>query len=82
MAITSLDFIAFAAVVVIVFNLGASPGYRRWVLTAANAAFLASQASSLLPLVPLLGFVGLGYAALRRMRHAPPCFTQQCSIIT
>lgn len=75
MAITSLTFVVFAAVVVIAFHLGASApaasAYRRWVCAAANAAFIASQVSAVQQLAPLLGFIALGYGALRWVRRGP-----------
>lgn len=65
MSLTSPAFFAFLAVTVLAFHLSASVAYRRIVLAAATAFFIASYLSSVTEAVPLLAFLALGYAGLQ-----------------
>lgn len=65
MSLTSPAFFAFLAVTVIAFHLSASVAYRRIVLAAATAFFIASYLGSVIEALPLLGFLALGYAGLQ-----------------
>jgi D-alanyl-lipoteichoic acid acyltransferase DltB (MBOAT superfamily) len=76
MAGASLSFLAFGAVVILLCNLLDRPAWRQFLLLAASAVFLwmCAEGESL---IPLLAFVGLGYAGLKlvesgRMRSAAP----------
>src|ERR1700685_495388 len=65
MDFTSSVYLAFVTATVLAFNAWREPRYRQWVLLLANLVFLASFVRSVEQLVPLAGFLGLGYAATR-----------------
>ena len=72
----STSFLAFAAVVILLSNLGRRMVWRRAVLLAASVVFvwLCADTQSLLPLI---AFLGLGYVGLKliesgRVRTATP----------
>jgi alginate O-acetyltransferase complex protein AlgI len=65
MNLASLGFLAFIAATIVAFHLSVSIGYRRFVLTSANIVFIASYIDSLEQVLPLLGFLLLGYACLQ-----------------
>src|SRR5665213_1596268 len=65
MNLASLGFLAFVAATIVAFHLSASIGYRRFVLTSANIVFIASYVDSFEQVLPLLGFLLLGYACLQ-----------------
>ena len=74
MSLTSPGFVAFAALSIILLRILPGGGWRQGTLLCLDAAFLYSQTVALLPLVPLIGFVLLGYVAViaaerRRARH-------------
>jgi alginate O-acetyltransferase complex protein AlgI len=65
MNLASFDFLAFIAATIVAFHLSASIVYRRFVLASANIVFIASYVDGLEQLLPLLGFLLLGYACLQ-----------------
>ena len=65
MDFTSPLYIGFVTATVLAFNAWRLPVFRQCVLLAANLLFLASFVQSLEQLVPLFGFLVLGYAATR-----------------
>jgi alginate O-acetyltransferase complex protein AlgI len=74
MSLTSLAFVGFAALSIMLLRILPGGGWRQATLLCLDAAFLYSQSAALLPLVPLIGFVLLGYVAVivaekRRTRH-------------
>jgi len=74
MSLTSLGFVGFAALSIILLRILPGGGWRQGALLCLDAAFLYSQSGALRPLLPLLGFVLLGYVAIivaekRRARH-------------
>ena len=74
MSLTSLGFLGFAALSIILLRILPGGGWRQATLLGLDAAFLYSQTDALLPLRPLIGFVLLGYVAViaaerRRARH-------------
>ncbi len=64
MTLTSLLFFAFAFVAVLLLRLAPSGVLRRATIFVLNAAFLVSMVKAPLQLVPLVGFVLLGYGAI------------------
>jgi alginate O-acetyltransferase complex protein AlgI len=64
MNLTSLLFLAFAFVAVLSLRLAPSGVPRRLTIFGLNAAFLLSMVRAPLQLVPLVGFVLLGYGAI------------------
>ncbi len=71
MDFTSSIYLAFVAVTVLIFNAWSAPRIRLWVLLVANLAFIASFVQSPEQLLPLVGFLLLGYAATRWVRRWP-----------
>ena len=65
MSLTSPAFFAFLAVTVFAFHSNTSVAYRRIVLAAATAFFIASYLGDMTEAAPLLVFLALGYASLR-----------------
>jgi alginate O-acetyltransferase complex protein AlgI len=65
MDFTSTLYLAFVAASVLAFNVWGAFAFRQWVLLIANLLFLASFVRSPEQLVPLAGFLLLGYAATR-----------------
>jgi len=65
MDFTSSLYIGFVTATVLAFNTWRLPLFRQCVLLVANLVFLASFVQSVQQLVPLLGFLVLGYAATR-----------------
>lgn len=65
MSFTSVLYLGFVTATVLVFNAWSLPLFRQCVLLAANLLFLASFVQSPVQLVPLCGFLVLGYAATR-----------------
>jgi alginate O-acetyltransferase complex protein AlgI len=64
MNLTSLLFLPFAFVAVLLLRLAPSGGLRRATIFGLNAVFLLSMVKAPLQLVPLVGFVLLGYGAI------------------
>jgi alginate O-acetyltransferase complex protein AlgI len=73
MSLTSPVFFAFLAAVVVAFHISESVVYRRFVLGAANAIFIASYISDLTQVLPLLAFLALGYVCVSALyvRQSP-----------
>jgi alginate O-acetyltransferase complex protein AlgI len=74
MSLTSPGFVAFAVLSIMLLRILPGGGWRQGALLCLDAAFLYSQTVALTPLVPLIGFVLLGYVAVivaerRRTRH-------------
>ncbi|MBV8489706.1 MAG: hypothetical protein JO199_04175 [Candidatus Eremiobacteraeota bacterium] len=65
MNVPSLEFLVFCAVVAALLAPSAAPGWRRGVLLVANLAFFATFASGLTSALPFVGFLALGYLAMR-----------------
>jgi D-alanyl-lipoteichoic acid acyltransferase DltB (MBOAT superfamily) len=68
MGTASFQFLAFALVAAVVYNLFASLPWRQAVLLTANACFLYTFIGTFLTIVPFLGFVLLGYAGVRMVQ--------------
>ncbi|MBR0797160.1 hypothetical protein JQ615_17345 [Bradyrhizobium jicamae] len=64
MSLTSPLFFTFLAGVVLAFNASQSVTYRRLVLGLANAIFIASYLTDYTQILPLLGFLLLGYVCV------------------
>ena len=71
MSLSSSSFLAFIALVVIGYHLTTSVAYRRSIMTLANAAFIASYVGGIGQMLPLVGFLLLGYIALQAVRSRP-----------
>jgi D-alanyl-lipoteichoic acid acyltransferase DltB (MBOAT superfamily) len=71
MDFTSSVYLAFATVTVLAFNAWRDLRYRQGVLVLANLVFLASFVRTPGQLVPLAGFLVLGYAAARWVARRP-----------
>jgi D-alanyl-lipoteichoic acid acyltransferase DltB (MBOAT superfamily) len=69
MAVPSWQFLLFALIGAAVFNLGRSFAWRQAVWLVLNFAFVASFAPTLWPLLPLAGFMVLGYCCLEAARR-------------
>ncbi len=76
MIVPSPQFLMFAAIAALVFNLGASVWWRQSVLLVVNLGFLASFSFDPLAFVPFAGFLALGFLAQRITREgsAPRLF--------
>lgn len=68
MIVPSLQFLAFAAVAALLFNLSAARGWQRLVLLAANLAFFASFSRDPLAFIPFACFLAIGFIAQRLVR--------------
>src|SRR5947209_2310245 len=68
MGTASLQFLGFALIVVIVFNLARSLVWRQAVLLAASVVFLSFFSRSTSAWLPLAGFLAFGYLSLRLMQ--------------
>jgi alginate O-acetyltransferase complex protein AlgI len=74
MAFTSQAFLLFVLLVVLAFNASSSRIWREAVLGIANLVFIISFVSNPIQLLPLAGFLALGFAAtmvIRRWPRAP-----------
>ncbi len=69
MTVASLAFLAFAFAVALLYNLARPVWWRQGVLLIGNGAFLASFASGVVPLLPLLGFIAVSYICLRLVQR-------------
>ncbi|MFF7710601.1 MBOAT family O-acyltransferase [Pseudomonas sp. NPDC007930] len=65
MNVPSFEFLGFAAVAALLFNLVRRVGYRQVVLLATNLVFFASLMHGWVACVPFLAFLLLGYGLLR-----------------
>ncbi|HUN45177.1 MAG TPA: MBOAT family O-acyltransferase [Stellaceae bacterium] len=75
MEFTSLGFLLFVLVAALLFHLLENALYRRIVLAAASAVFIASYVNTPLDIVPLAAFLLLGYAAFELVRRRPSDLT-------
>ncbi len=65
MTIASLQFLAFAAIVAVLYNVGRGMWWRQLVLLVANLSFLATFSLGAASYLPLVGFLVAGFAAVR-----------------
>src|ERR1700692_1403344 len=65
MGTASLQFLSYALVVALVFNVNRSVAWRQFILLAASLIFLGFFTPDVHALIPLLGFLAFGYAGLR-----------------
>jgi alginate O-acetyltransferase complex protein AlgI len=65
MRVPSLEFFGFTVIVAILFRVAPGAQWRRAVMLAANAVFLAGFASDPAAYAPFAAFLAVGYAALR-----------------
>ncbi len=71
MAFTSQTFLLFVLAVVLAFNGSPVRIWREAVLSVASVSFIASFVSSAMQLLPLIGFLALGYLATLAVRRWP-----------
>jgi D-alanyl-lipoteichoic acid acyltransferase DltB (MBOAT superfamily) len=69
MIVPSPQFLLFALVGAVLFNLNGRPAWHRAVLLAVNLLFIASFSSDPMAFVPFAGFLALGYGAYRATRN-------------
>lgn len=69
MTFTSVTFLGFVVAVVLLVNLTRSARARAWLMLGANLVFLASYSDRPIELVPLLGFLVLGFALVEALRR-------------
>ena len=72
MNVPSFEFLGFAAIFAILFNVFRQRTWRSAVLLTANVAFFASQAEGILSCVPFLAFLAGGFIFMRLTRHNSP----------
>jgi alginate O-acetyltransferase complex protein AlgI len=63
--VPSFEFLAFAAVVAVAINVSSAAGWRRGVLLVANVLFFLSFTHDPVQLAPFVGFLALGFAAVK-----------------
>jgi alginate O-acetyltransferase complex protein AlgI len=68
MNIASLNFLAFAAVAAIFYNVGRALWWRQLVLLVANLCFLATFSLDIAAYLPMIGFLAAGFAAVRALQ--------------
>ena len=68
MSLTSPAFLIFVAVTVFAFHASQAVAWRRGVLAAANLVFIGSYVTGVTQVLPLAGFLALGYAGLQAAR--------------
>ena len=71
MELSSLTFVAFALLVALCANAFPSPNGRAVVMALASAVFIASYASSVVQVLPLLLFLVLGFVVVRAVQLRP-----------
>ena len=64
MSLISPVFFAFVSIVILAYHSNRSVAYRQAVLTAAAAVFISSYVTDWVQVLPLAGFLALGYAGL------------------
>src|SRR5215470_8393756 len=69
MATASFQFLAFVLIAAVVYNLFGSLPWRRTVLLFANLYFLYTFVSNVQGILPLVGFLALGYVGVRLMQN-------------
>lgn len=65
MNVPSFEFLGFAAIAAVVFNLSRSAVWRQAVLFAANITFFASQMQGVVSCIPFLLFLAFGFVLMR-----------------
>lgn len=68
----SVPLILFGLIAAVIANLSRAPAWRSGVLIAASAIFLVALAPRLLDLLPLLGFLVMGYVGIDAARRGVP----------
>ena len=63
MIVPSIQFLGFAAIAAVLFNLSTAAWWREAILLAVNVSFLASFSNQPAAFLPFAGFLVLGYAA-------------------
>ncbi|TDN67454.1 MBOAT family O-acyltransferase [Paraburkholderia sp. BL10I2N1] len=71
MIVPSFQFLAFAAVAALVFNLSRSVRWQNLVLVLVNLSFLSTFSHDPAALVPFAAFLGVGFAGARAMQAKP-----------
>ncbi len=71
----SLQFVLFGLIAAVISNISRSPAWRSLVLTLASLTFVGILARDPLRLLPLVGFLLLGYAGLILLQRGWPKFT-------
>lgn len=77
----SIQFIAFGLAVALIMELGRSPRWRHAVLLVASLLSIALLTPDLIALVPLAGFLLLGYLAVLAVRNGVPRAPAICVIL-
>ena len=81
MTIASISFLAFALVVVPMYNSHPSVAWRKGVLLIANLIFLATFSHSLLIFVPLATFLAFGYLSVWAMQRSHSNAAYFCIVV-
>jgi alginate O-acetyltransferase complex protein AlgI len=81
MELTSLNFFAFVLAGLILFYLSDSPAYRAFILATLNIVFIASYVDAWWQVLPLAGFLILGYGAIELVRLRPSTGTMAASVV-
>ena len=84
MELTSWQFVAFGAAVIVAINVSANPRYRAAVLALANVVFIGSHLNAPLQLLALVALLAGGYAAVaivRRWTHPAVVATSIAAIV-
>jgi D-alanyl-lipoteichoic acid acyltransferase DltB (MBOAT superfamily) len=69
MGTASFQFLGFALIIVVIFNLRQSVGWRQIILLAASLVFLSFFSRNPLTWVPFVCFLAFGYISLRLMQN-------------
>jgi alginate O-acetyltransferase complex protein AlgI len=80
LTIASFSFLAFALAVILAYNARPSVQWRKWVLLAANLAFLLTFSQSVWAFLPFAAFVGFGYMSVRAMQRSHPKAAYLCIV--
>jgi alginate O-acetyltransferase complex protein AlgI len=67
----SFEFLGFALIGAVIFNLSSALAWRRWVVLALNLIFFAFFVPSLIAALPYVAFLGIGYIAIVTLRAKP-----------
>jgi alginate O-acetyltransferase complex protein AlgI len=65
----SIQFVCFGLLVAAVSNVSKSPAWRSWVLMLASLLFVALLAGNFMSLLPLFGFLLLGYVGVQLLQR-------------
>jgi D-alanyl-lipoteichoic acid acyltransferase DltB (MBOAT superfamily) len=71
MASSSLEFIGFALIIVVVYQLFRSALWRQLVLLTASCWFLSTFTHDYRAYIPIVGFLSFGYLGLQMVKRAP-----------